>query len=264
MSIFVPKKPYKFSKKRVNALLKEYLPELKMQPGEIMDILVFTLDFEGKFKREMCTTRYVIVHRHSDGAVLIWENYRNNWCGLGFKRFSKDAINSRVKTCWSIKDFEEFLCAISCNLQGHVFGTTNLTQVPMEYACINDKPILDEDGAKFGRSYNPFEGKDICSPPNDGVYLFPADRDYWKTCFERIGENQAPAGSKLGKRSTTFSRTIDALKLEAEKHPDYTLRQLLYAVPTHYSNVVSAEQAIKRYAKQGIIVQFWQDKPKPE
>lgn len=124
--------------------------------------------------------------------------------------------------------------------------------------------VVDTDGAKFGRSYNPFEGKDICSPPNDGVYLFPADRDYWKTCFERIGENQAPAGSKLGKRSTTFSRTIDALKLEAEKHPDYTLRQLLYAVPTHYSNVVSAEQAIKRYAKQGIIVQFWQDKPKPE
>lgn len=158
MSIFVPKHPYKFSKKRVNALLKEYLPELKMQPGEIMDILVFTLDFEGKFKREMCTTRYVIVHRHSDGAVLIWENYRNNWGGLGFKRFSKDAINSRVKTCWSIKDFEEFLCAISCNLQGHVFGTTNLTQVPMEYACINDKPILDEDGVYIRLPFTTLDG----------------------------------------------------------------------------------------------------------
>lgn len=124
--------------------------------------------------------------------------------------------------------------------------------------------IVDTDGAKFGRSYNPFEQDDFCAPANSGIYLYPADMDYWKTCFERIGENQAPAGSKLGKRSTTFSRTIDALKLEAEKHPDYTLRQLLYAVPTHYSNVVSAEQSIKRYAKQGIIVQFWQDKPKPE
>lgn len=122
--------------------------------------------------------------------------------------------------------------------------------------------VVDTDGAKFGRSYNPFGHTDVCSPPNDGVYLFPADMDYWKTCFERIGENQAPAGSKLGKRSTTFSRTIDALKLEAEQHPDYTLQQLLLAVPTHYSNITSAEQAIKRYAKMGIINKFWQDKPK--
>lgn len=122
--------------------------------------------------------------------------------------------------------------------------------------------IVDADAARFGRTYNPFEQKDFCAGANDGVYLFPADLDYWKTCFERIGENQAPAGSKLGKRSTTFSRTIDALKLEAEKHPDYTLQQLLLNVPTHYSNVVSAEQAIKRYAKTGIIVKFWQDKPK--
>lgn len=55
---------------------------------------------------------------------------------------------------------------------------------------------------------------------------------------------------------------IDALKLEAKKHPDYTFKQLLLAVPTHYSNITSAEQAIKRYAKTGIIVKFWQDKPK--
>lgn len=123
--------------------------------------------------------------------------------------------------------------------------------------------VVDEDGARFGRCYNPFD-KDLYGGSDNGVYLFPADLDYWKDCFERIGENQAPAGSKIGKRSTTFSRTIDALKLEANKHPEYTLQQLLLSVPTHYSNITSAEQAIKRYAKQGIIVQFWQDKPKPE
>lgn len=121
--------------------------------------------------------------------------------------------------------------------------------------------VVDGQYARFARGYDPFE-KDVYVGANSGVYLFPADLDYWKDCFERIGENQAPAGSKIGKRSTTFTRTIDALKLEAQKHPDYTLQQLLLDVPTHYSNITSAEQAIKRYAKLGIIDKFWQDKPK--
>lgn len=121
--------------------------------------------------------------------------------------------------------------------------------------------VVDEQYARFARGYDPFE-KDVYVGANSGIYLFPADLDYWKTCFERIGENQAPAGSKIGKRSTTFTRTIDALKLEAQKHPDYTLQQLLLDVPTHYSTITSAEQAIKRYAKLGIIDKFWQDKPK--
>lgn len=121
--------------------------------------------------------------------------------------------------------------------------------------------VVDEQYARFARGYDPFE-KDVYFGENSRIYLFPADLDYWKDCFERIGENQAPAGSKIGKRSTTFTRTIDALKLEAQKHPDYTLQQLLLDVPTHYSNITSAEQAIKRYAKLGIIDKFWQDKPK--
>ena len=121
--------------------------------------------------------------------------------------------------------------------------------------------VVDEQNARFARGYDPFE-KDVYVGANSGIYLFPADLDYWNTCFERIGENQAPAGSKIGKRSTTFTRTIDALKLEAQKPPDYTLQQLLLDVPTHYSNITSAEQAIKRYAKLGIIDKFWQDKPK--
>lgn len=121
--------------------------------------------------------------------------------------------------------------------------------------------VVNKECARFAISNNPFE-KDMLTGAENGIYLFPADLDFWKDCFERIGENQAPAGSKLGKRSTTFTRTIDALKLEAQKHPDYTLQQLLLSVPTHYSNITSAEQAIKRYAKEGIIVKFWQDKPK--
>ena len=121
--------------------------------------------------------------------------------------------------------------------------------------------VVDGQYARFARGYDPFE-KDVYVGANSGIYLFPADLDYWKTCFELIGANQAPAGSKIGKRSTTFTRTIDALKLEAQKHPDYTLQQLLLDVPTHYSTITSAEQAIKRYAKLGIIDKFWQDKPK--
>ena len=121
--------------------------------------------------------------------------------------------------------------------------------------------VVDEHDAQFGRCYSPFGQDDICAPANNGIYKFPADMEYWKDCFARIGENLAPAGSKLGKRSTTFSRTIDALKLEAQNHPEYTLSQLLYNVPTHYSNMASAEQAIKRYAKAGIISKFWQDTP---
>lgn len=120
--------------------------------------------------------------------------------------------------------------------------------------------IVDGQYARFARGYDPFEN-DVYVGANSGIYLFPADLDYWKTCFERIGENQAPAGSKIGKRSTTFTRTIDALKLEAQKHPDYTLQQLLLDVPTHYSTITSAEQAIKRYAKLGIINKFWKDSP---
>ena len=90
-------------------------------------------------------------------------------------------------------------------------------------------------------------------------YIYPADWEFWKPCIDRLGENLAPAGSKLGKRSTTFSRTIEALKLEAAKHPEYNLEQLLNIVPTHYSTVGSARQAIVMYAKQGIIEKFWHD-----
>lgn len=118
--------------------------------------------------------------------------------------------------------------------------------------------IIVSDTACFGVGYNPFNVCNMFScGANEGVYQFPADMEYWKTCFERIGENQTAAGSKLGKRSTTFTRTIDALKLEAQKHPEYTLSQLLIEVPTHYSNITSAKSVIKRYAKYGVIEKFW-------
>lgn len=48
-------------------------------------------------------------------------------------------------------------------------------------------------------------------------------------------------------------------ELEAEKHPEFNLKQLLAIVPTHYSSVASAEGAIRRYAKHGIIKQFWKE-----
>lgn len=116
------------------------------------------------------------------------------------------------------------------------------------------------DRAHFMPGYDPFEyDNPYAYNSNSGVYQFPADMEYWKDCFERIGENQAAAGSKLGKRSTTFTRTIDALKLEAQKHPEYTLSQLLLEVPTHYSNITSAQSAVKRYAEHGIIEKFWKD-----
>lgn len=112
--------------------------------------------------------------------------------------------------------------------------------------------------AQFMSGYDPFERNEMYST-SPKLYQFPADMEYWKTCFERIGENQAAAGSKLGKRSTTFTRTIDALKLEAQKHPEYTLSQLLIEVPTHYSNITSAKSVLKRYAEHGVIEKFWKD-----
>lgn len=116
------------------------------------------------------------------------------------------------------------------------------------------------DRACFMGGYDPFECDNVLAyNSNNGIYQFPADMEFWKTCFERIGENQTAAGSKLGKRSTTFTRTIDALKLEAQKHPEYTLSQLLIEVPTHYSNITSAKSVLKRYAEHGIIEKFWKD-----
>lgn len=109
--------------------------------------------------------------------------------------------------------------------------------------------------AFFGAGCDPFIK--MCGYDITDFYIYPADWEFWKPCIERIGENAAPAGSKIGKRSTTFSRTIDALKIEAQKHPEYTLDQLLAIVPTHYSDIRSAHGAIKRYAKEGVIEKFW-------
>lgn len=117
--------------------------------------------------------------------------------------------------------------------------------------------ILAADGvARFVLDYyNPLVESPYRS--NNGIYQYPADWEYWRPCFDRIGENECPAGSKIGKRSTTFTRTIDALKIEAKKHPDYNLKQLLAIVPTHYSSIKSAEGAIRRYAKYGVVEKFW-------
>ena len=123
---------------------------------------------------------------------------------------------------------------------------------------VHPKTAYDPAYAKFAISNNPFE-KLIGIFDMAEFYIYPTDWDFWKPCIARLGENSTPAGSKLGKRSTTFSRTVDALKLEAAKHPEYNLEQLLNIVPTHYSNIGSARQAIRNYAKHGVIEKFWHD-----
>lgn len=117
---------------------------------------------------------------------------------------------------------------------------------------------LSNGPAFFGAGSDPFV--QMCGFNCADFYIYPADWEFWRPCIDRIGENAAPARSKLGKRSTTFSRTIEALKIEAQKHPEYTLEQILAVVPTHYSDVRSAAGAIKRYAKDGIIKPFWSER----
>lgn len=114
----------------------------------------------------------------------------------------------------------------------------------------------DEEKASFPlMEFDPFdtEKKWFCG----NMLQRPADWDFWKPVFEHIGENKTPAGSKLGKRSTPFTRTLDALKIAAKEHPEYNLPQLLTLVDTHYSNKSSAASAIRNYARAGIIDVFW-------
>lgn len=139
------KTPYKFSKEQVTGLLKKYLPSLKMQEGDAYSVLVYTFQFDGQTHRNY-TTRYVIVHRHIDGAVLILEDCRNMWGGASFSWFGLDGKCSSVNVCESFDDFEEFLVLFSGNLEKHIFHTSNLRQVPLEYASKYDKPIKDFNG----------------------------------------------------------------------------------------------------------------------
>ena len=118
--------------------------------------------------------------------------------------------------------------------------------------------VVYDDKANFPlREFDPFdtEKKWFCS----NLLMRPADLEFWKPLFERVEKNETPAGSKLGKRSTPFTRTVDALKRCAKEHPDYNLKQLLTLVDTHYSNKSSAESCIRRYAKVGIIEKFWRE-----
>lgn len=133
--------------------------------------------------------------------------------------------------------------------------TTIIDELGLGVIVVDTAPY--DPHAYFGAGNDPF--KRMCGFNYAAFYIYPADWEFWKPCIDRLGENLAPAGSKLGKRSTTFSRTIEALKLEAAKHPEYNLEQLLNIVPTHYSTVGSARQAITMYAKRGIIEKFWHD-----
>ena len=75
--------------------------------------------------------------------------------------------------------------------------------------CYNPKKVIleelglgiiavDDEHARFMNGYDPLrEGR--YGMENYSVYKFPADLDFWKECFERIGENEGVAGSKLCK-----------------------------------------------------------------
>ena len=104
------------------------------------------------------------------------------------------------------------------------------------------------------------------------------DKDYEKDYMGVItwgrlqcGAPQPMFGSEIKTDSPVYIRICHAVVSDMGgtptdkhihgKHPEYTLSQLLYNVPTHYSNLASAEGAIKRYAQSGIIEKFWKDKP---
>lgn len=140
------KTPYKFSRKQVSGLLKKYLPMLKMQAGDAYDVLAFTFKFYDNMRAKTFTTRFVIVHRHADGAILIYEDRKNMWGGTRFEYFNVDGRNSRVDVCETLTDFEEFVARISYDAERHVSIQSELTQVPLEYASICDKPVKDANG----------------------------------------------------------------------------------------------------------------------
>lgn len=115
--------------------------------------------------------------------------------------------------------------------------------------------LVDNVDAWFMRpSFNPIQTHDYLWEQE-----FPnkADMNFWNDIFGRIGENKVKAGSQHGERSTPFSRTIEALRKSAIKHPDYSLKQLLEITPTHYCNKESAASAIRSWASKGIIEKFW-------
>lgn len=86
-----------------------------------------------------------------------------------------------------------------------------------------------------------------------------ADMTVWNRELELIDKQELLAGSKEGSRSTTFTRFIARAKRFCELHPEATLKMVACQVPNHYSSDDSCMQALRTYAKHGIIDQFWHD-----
>lgn len=91
----------------------------------------------------------------------------------------------------------------------------------------------------------------------DPDQLVPSDD--WGSVLQPEHAHDAEAGCKNGKRSTPFSRTVEAVQAYCREHPDATLNECLMNIKTHYSNVKSAYGSLHKYAKTGIIEKCWKD-----
>lgn len=76
--------------------------------------------------------------------------------------------------------------------------------------------------------------------------------DWNKYLFSRHA-NDVKAGSKLGKRSTPFSRTVSKIRHYKKNHPEATLEECLKNINHHYANLASAKNSIKNYLRHHII-----------
>jgi len=78
----------------------------------------------------------------------------------------------------------------------------------------------------------------------------PFDWDKYLICEHA---NDVKAGSRSGKRSTPFSRTVTRIKKYKKHNPEATLEECLKNVKHHYSNLASAKSSIKKLLENKII-----------
>ncbi len=75
----------------------------------------------------------------------------------------------------------------------------------------------------------------------------------WNRYLSTKHANDVKAGSKLGKRSTPFSRTIARIRFYKKKHKNATIEECLKNIKHHYANFYSAKNSIKKLLADGVI-----------
>ena len=75
----------------------------------------------------------------------------------------------------------------------------------------------------------------------------------WNEYLSKNHANDVKAGSKSGKRSTPFSRTVSRIKCYKKNNPDATIEDCLKNIKHHYANITSARNSIKKLMKNKII-----------